>query len=110
MRRLAQREISLPLSSFRGWPLVSQNVLTFQPSDVSTFPSPLHEQNAITILRPVIHYFFHLQSRRAQLLDHNLLRNAVSAPVARNSFHRIQPRPRRKINNRQPPSALQRPH
>src|SRR2546427_7680153 len=73
-------------------------------------PSLLHKQNAITILRPIIHYLFHLQPRRAQLLNHNLLRNPVPTPVARNSFHRVQPRARREINNRQPPSRLQRPH
>src|SRR5260370_2986018 len=73
-------------------------------------PLLLYEQNAITIFRPVIHYFFHVQTRGAQLLDHNLLRDAVAAPVARNSFHRVQPRPRREIDNRQPPSAFQRPH
>src|SRR5882672_11778947 len=72
-------------------------------------PSPLPKQNAVTILRPVSHYFFHLQPCGAQLLDRNLLRDAVSAPVARNSFHRFQPRPRREIDNRQPPSALQGP-
>src|SRR5258708_23773884 len=76
----------------------------------SEAPSLLHKQNAIIILRPVIHDLLHLQSRRAQLLDHNLLRNPVSAPVARNSFYRIQPRARRKINNPQPPSRLQPPH
>src|SRR5258708_2034237 len=84
---------------------------TQQPSNkYRAAPSLLHKQNTITILRPVIHDLLHLQPRRAQLLDHNLLRDPVPAPVARNSFHRIQPRPRRKINNRQPPSDLQRPH
>src|ERR1700687_1253428 len=71
--------------------------------------SPLHKQNAITILRPILHDFFHLHTRRAQLLNHDLLRNPMPAPVARDSLHRFQPRPRREINNRQPPSRLQRP-
>src|ERR1700674_1453210 len=72
--------------------------------------SPLHEQTAVTILRPVIHYFFNLQPRGTQLLDHNLLRDAVPSPVARNSFHRFQPRAWWEIDNRQPPSGLQGPH
>src|SRR5260370_4592297 len=86
--------------------------LSLLPSLFTSLPRPLllYEQNAITIFRPVIHYFFHVQTRGAQLLDHNLLRDAVAAPVARNSFHRVQPRPRREIDNRQPPSAFQRPH
>src|SRR6267378_4081784 len=69
--------------------------------------SPLREQNAVTILRPVVHNFFDLQPCGAQFLYHNLLLDAVPAPVARNSFHRFQPRARRKVNNRQPPSGLQ---
>src|SRR5438552_11526903 len=71
--------------------------------------SPLHKQNAIIALRPVIHDFFHLQTRRAQLLDHHLLRDAMPSAVARNSFNGVQPRTRWKIDNRQPPSRLQRP-
>src|SRR6266480_3831753 len=73
-------------------------------------PSPLYEQNAVTILRPVIHYFFDLQPRGTQLLDRNFLWDAVPAPVARNSFHRFQPRARREIDDRQPPSGPQGPH
>src|SRR5260370_5315038 len=72
-------------------------------------PLLLYEQNAITIFRPVIHYFFHVQTRGAQLLDSNILRGAVAAPVARNSFHRVQPRPPPHIESRPPPSDFQRP-
>src|SRR5260370_25803578 len=79
-------------------------------STTTTSPSLLHKQYAVTTFGPVIHYFFHLQPRAAQLLDHDLLRNAMSAPVARNSFQRSEPRARREINNRQPPSGLQRAH
>src|SRR5207245_2701862 len=66
------------------------------PSEAGSFglsASPLHKQNTIIILRPVIHDFLHLQTRRAQLLNHNLLCDTVPAPVARHSFHRIPPRP-----------------
>src|SRR5260370_10382554 len=86
--------------------------LSLLPYLFTSLPRPLllYEQNAITIFRPVIHYFFHVQTRGAQLLDHNLLRHPVAAPVARNSFHRGQPRPRRETATRQSPSALQRPH
>src|SRR5260370_21890507 len=79
-------------------------------STTTTSPSLLHKRNAVTILRPVIHYFFNLQARGAQLFDHHLLRNAMSASVARNSFQRSEPRARREIDNRQPPSRLQRPY